>query len=48
MSSSTKATPVRQQYLLNTHHELIESEAEEEKQYLLSYGVELEPGTIPG
>jgi len=31
-----------------THRQLIESEAEEEKQYLLSHGVELEPGAIPG
>ena len=31
-----------------THRELIESEMEEEKQYLLSQGVELEPGAIPG
>jgi uncharacterized protein (DUF433 family) len=29
-----------------THRELIESEAEEEKQYLLSHGVELEPGAV--
>jgi uncharacterized protein (DUF433 family) len=30
------------------HRELIESETEEEKQYLLSHGVETEPGPIPG
>lgn len=30
------------------HRELIESEMEEEKQYLLSHGVKLEPGTVPG
>lgn len=32
----------------HTHRVLIESEMEEEKQYLLSHGVELEPGTVPG
>jgi len=31
-----------------THRELVESEMEEEKQYLLSHGVELEPGIVPG
>ncbi|MBM4457180.1 MAG: hypothetical protein FJ011_05350 [Chloroflexi bacterium] len=31
-----------------THCELIESEAEEEKQYLLSHGVELEPRIVSG
>ena len=30
------------------HRELIESETEEDKQHLLSHGVELEPGTVPG
>ncbi len=30
------------------HRQLIESETEEEKQYLLSQGVELEPGAVPG
>lgn len=30
------------------HRDLIESEMEEEKQYLLSRGVELEPRTVPG
>jgi uncharacterized protein (DUF433 family) len=30
-----------------THRELIESEMEEEKQYLLSHGVELEPHAVP-
>ncbi len=32
----------------HTHRELIESEMEEEKQYLLSRGVKLEPETVPG
>ena len=32
----------------HTHRELIESEVEEEKRYLLSHGVELEPGVVPG
>jgi uncharacterized protein (DUF433 family) len=32
----------------HTHRELIESEVEEEKQYLLSQGVELELRVIPG
>jgi uncharacterized protein (DUF433 family) len=31
-----------------THRELIESEMEEDKQYLLSQGVELEPSPVPG
>jgi len=31
-----------------THRELVESEMAEEKQYLLSHGVELEPGIVPG
>jgi hypothetical protein len=31
-----------------THRELIESETEEEKQYLLSHGVELEPRIVSG
>ncbi len=30
----------------HTHRELVESEVEEEKQYLLAHGVELEPGTV--
>jgi uncharacterized protein (DUF433 family) len=30
------------------HRELVESETEEEKQILLSHGVELEPRTVPG
>ena len=30
-----------------THRDLIESEMDEEKQYLLSQGVELEPRTVP-
>ena len=30
-----------------THRELIETEMEEEKHYLLSQGVDLEPGTVP-
>lgn len=32
----------------HTHRELIESEMEEEKQYLLSHGVELEPESVSG
>jgi uncharacterized protein (DUF433 family) len=32
----------------HTHRELIESETEEEKQYLLSHGVELEPRIVSG
>lgn len=32
----------------HTHRDLIESEMEEEKQYLRSQGVELEPNTVPG
>ena len=31
-----------------THRELIEAEADEEKRYLLSRGVQLEPPTVPG
>jgi uncharacterized protein (DUF433 family) len=30
------------------HRQLVESEIEEEKQYLLSQGIELEPVTLPG
>jgi uncharacterized protein (DUF433 family) len=36
------------QVYYQTHRDLIESEAEEEKQELLSKGVKLEPGHIPG
>jgi len=31
-----------------THRELIEAEADEEKRYLLSQGVQLEPAIVPG
>ncbi len=36
------------QAFYEVHRELVESEAEEEKRYLLSHGVALEPGTVPG
>lgn len=32
----------------HTHRDLVESEMEEEKQYLLSHGVQLEPDAVPG